>query len=70
MGGTCAVSGLWHPVDYLQGLARIKGKQIDTAVKFDPFVQEHFLYNTMQYFGLSKELLTKAKLHHFHFILL
>jgi hypothetical protein len=61
VGGTALVTGFWHPVYYLRTLAMIKGKQIDNAVKFDPYVQEYFLFSMMSYFGLSKEMMVKAK---------
>jgi len=33
--GLCCVTGLWHPVNYIHELALIKGKIIDTTLKFD-----------------------------------
>ena len=60
--GTLAVTGLWHPITYLHGLAKIKGKVIDNQLRFDESMQSNFLFGMMEYFGLSKDLLDKAKL--------
>ena len=60
--GTLAVTDLWHPITYLHGLAKIKGKIIDNQLRFDDSMQSHFLFGMMEYFGLSKDLLDKAKL--------
>ena len=35
MVGTCAVTGLWNPVQYLRDLAKIKGKIIDNTLRHD-----------------------------------
>lgn len=61
IGGTALVTGVYNPISYLRGLAAIKGKQIDSALKFDPYVQQHFLFNMMKYFGLSQTLLVQAE---------
>eukprot|EP01016_Furgasonia_blochmanni_P049309 TRINITY_DN746_c0_g1_i15.p1 TRINITY_DN746_c0_g1~~TRINITY_DN746_c0_g1_i15.p1 ORF type:complete len:286 (-),score=80.03 TRINITY_DN746_c0_g1_i15:332-1189(-) len=59
--GTCAVTGLWHPVKYAQDLAKIQGKIIDLELRFDETIQENFLYNSMRYFGLSEEMVKQAQ---------
>ena len=52
---------MWHPILYTRDLARIKGRIVDNYVRFDSSAQEHFLFGMMQYFGLSNEVLEKAK---------
>jgi len=52
---------MWHPIQYTQNLARIKGRIVDNYVRFDSSTQEHLLFGMMKYFGLSNELLDKAK---------
>lgn len=39
IAGTILITGIYNPVEYMRGLAKIKGKQIDNALKFDPNFQ-------------------------------
>ena len=55
------MTNLWHPIKYLRGLAQIKGKIIDNQLRFDDSMQSNFLFGMMEYFGLSKDLVEKAK---------
>lgn len=59
--GVCTVSGMWHPIRYTRDLAKIKGRIVDNYVRFDSSTQEHFLFGIMKYFGVSNEILQKAK---------
>lgn len=59
--GICTVSGMWHPILYTRNLAKIKGRIVDNYVRFDSSTQEHFLFGMMNYFGVSKEIVSKAK---------
>ena len=59
--GVCTVSGMWHPIHYTRNLAKIKGRVVDNYVRFDSSTQEHLLFGMMKYFGLSNEILEKAK---------
>ncbi|CAD8196969.1 unnamed protein product [Paramecium pentaurelia] len=59
--GTAAITGLYNPIEYMRGLAKIKGKQIDTALKFDPNFQKHFLFNLLDYFGVSDKVVNEVK---------
>lgn len=52
---------MWHPILYTRNLAKIKGRIVDNYVRFDSSTQEHFLFGMMKYFGLSNEILDKAK---------
>lgn len=58
--GTCIVTGMWNPVQYLRELAKIKGKIIDNTVRHDQQLQKYVLFDVMNYFGLSNDLLNKA----------
>lgn len=33
--GMCSVTGLWHPIEYVRDIAKIKGKIIDKALRHD-----------------------------------
>jgi len=52
---------MWHPIEYLRGLAKIQGKIIDNQIRFDETAQESILLGVMKYFGLSKDVMDKAK---------
>ena len=59
--GLCSVSGLWNPIQYVRDIARIQGKIIDTTLKHDEQVQKYVLFNALEYFGLSQNILNQAK---------
>ncbi|KAM3144899.1 hypothetical protein pb186bvf_002904 [Paramecium bursaria] len=61
LGGTALISGLYNPVEYLRGLAKIKGKQIDNSLQFDPFFQKHVLFSMLDFFGLSDKLVSQIQ---------
>ena len=59
--GNGLVTGLWHPILYLRGLSKIKGKILDNQVRFDEGTQESFLFEIMKSFGISQQIMENAK---------
>lgn len=59
--GNGLVTGLWHPIDYMRGLSKIKGKILDNQVRFDEGTQDSFLFEVMKSFGISQTILDNAK---------
>ncbi|CAD8117029.1 unnamed protein product [Paramecium sonneborni] len=49
--GTAAITGLYNPIEYMR----------DTALKFDPNFQKHFLYNLLDYFGVSDKVVNEVR---------
>ncbi|KRX10627.1 hypothetical protein PPERSA_05447 [Pseudocohnilembus persalinus] len=59
--GTMLVTGLWQPIQFARDISKIQGTIIDQTVRHDTKAQKYFLYNFMEYFGISQTVIEQAQ---------